>query len=64
MYISRMGICMEKAIVHDLLDIMVNQLCSDLFQIVALFFKHFFFIDRISFDIFHHQNMMRCKFLI
>ena len=58
LYIARMGISMEKSIIHNLFDIVIHQLHSDFFQIVALFQKPLFIINAAAINLFHNKNCM------
>ncbi len=51
--IARMGVGMEKAIFHDLLDEAVDELLSDLIEVVPVFLQVLHVIDRPAADIFH-----------
>ena len=61
-HIARMGIGMEKAILHDLPDIIVHQLAADLLQIVTVIGQGCFVIYGKTIDILHHQHML-CRIL-
>ena len=58
--ITRMWIGMEKAIYHNLLNKIINELTADLIQIIAVFLKILLIINGKAIDILHHNNMRSC----
>ena len=58
--ITRMRIGMEKAIYHNLLNKIINELTADLIQIIAVFLKILLIINGKAIDILHHNNMRSC----
>ena len=58
-HISRMGIRMEKSILHDLFDEIIHIFRSNLIKVIAIGQKIGFVIDGKTVNIFHHQNMRR-----
>ena len=63
-YISRMGICVEEAVIHYLLDEVVYEFAANLVQVVASCQEGFFVINGNAVDVFHDQHMHGCIFLI
>ena len=55
-----MRIGMEKAIYHNLLNKIINELTADLIQIIAVFLKILLIINGKAIDILHHNNMRSC----
>ena len=64
LYITGMGICMKEAVIHDLLDIVINQFASDLFQVVSVLNQCIFVIDPESVDVLHDKHIDRCILLV
>ena len=56
-YISRMGICVEEAVIHYLLDEVVYEFAANLVQVVASCQEGFFVINRNAVDVFHDQHV-------
>ena len=50
---------MEEAVLHDLLDIVVDQLAADLAKIVTLCEEFVLVIHRTSADVFHNKHTRR-----
>ena len=57
LHVAGMRICMEKPIVHNLLNIVVYQLASDLLQIIALSQQRLLVVNPAAIDIFHYKYM-------
>ena len=64
LYISGMGVGMEKTVIQDLLDVIADQLLSDLIQIVSGRQQAFPVVNGKAVNIFHDQYPGRRIFLI
>ena len=54
--IAGMGIRMEKAVIQNLMNIIVDKFRTDLIQIITVFQELFLVIDLNAIDIFHDKN--------
>ena len=55
-HISRMGICVEKAVVHNLLDKIIYKFAADLIKVIAACEKLFLMVDGNTINIFHNKD--------
>ena len=49
-----MRISMKKTVLHNLANVIIYKLCSNLIQIIAICQQIFFIVDCKSINIFHH----------
>ena len=55
-HISRMGICVEKAVVHNLLDKIIYKFAADLIKVIAACEKLFLMVDGNTINVFHNKD--------
>ena len=53
-HIARMRISMKKTVLHNLANVIIYKLCSNLIQIIAICQQIFFIVGCKSINIFHH----------
>ena len=51
--VAGMGIGMEEAVIHDLLDEVIDEFTADLVQVIAVFLQVFGIVDGPAADILH-----------
>ena len=54
-----MGICVEKAVVHNLLDKIIYKFAADLIKVVAACKKLFLMVDWNTINVFHNKDAGR-----
>ena len=51
-----MGVCVEKAVVHNLLDKIIHIFAADFIKVVAACKKFFLMVDGNTVDVFHNKD--------
>src|SRR5699024_1564181 len=64
LYSAALGVRIKELVIHDLLDIVIDQFASDLFQVVSVLYQCIFVIDPESVDVLHDKHIDRCILLV
>ena len=51
-----MGVCVEKAVVHNLLDKIIYKFAADLIKVIAACEKLFLMVDGNTINVFHNKD--------